>query len=74
MNIKLILALAAGVGLVYFLKSEKGKAFLDGLADRVLEGTDAVADEYEDKLEEGANKLKALTHKVADTSNIPVEA
>lgn len=74
MNIKVLLGLAAGVGLVYFFSSEKGKAFLDGLSDRILEGTDAVADEYEDKLEEGANKLKKLTHKVADTSNIPVEA
>jgi len=74
MNFKLLLGLAAAAGAVYFLRSEKGKAFLDSLADKIVEGTDKVADEYEEKLDQGADKLKALTHKVADTSNIPVEA
>ena len=74
MNIKLLLGLGAVAGIAYFLRSEKGKTFLDALADRIVEGTDKVADEYEEKLDEGADKLKALTHKVADTSNIPVEA
>lgn len=71
MNIKLVLGLAAAVGAVYFLRTEKGQAFLDALAEKVLEGTGKVADEYEEKLDEGADKLRRLTHKVADTSNIP---
>ncbi len=67
MNYKLLAGVAAGAGLLYLFSTPKGRDILKATACKL----GIAEDKYEELLGKGADKLKNLTHKVADTSQIP---
>ena len=68
MNIKFLLGVATGVGVTYFLTSQKGQAWLESIGQRVSDGLN----KGEDLLLDATDGLENVRRKVVESTKQPV--